>query len=68
MARNSVKYYKFCMGKFTWTRNLMVRSDFKNYNFVNSYSLVNRSDSFFTNNLKNVFKNHLITPPIISNS
>ena len=37
MARNAVKCYEFCMGKFIWTRNLMMRSDFKNHSFLRSF-------------------------------
>ena len=36
MERDGVKYYKFCMGKLNWTRNLIVRSDFKSYSFLGS--------------------------------
>ena len=34
MERNAAKYYKFGSGKFTWTMNLIVRSDFKTYIFL----------------------------------
>ena len=36
MARNIVKCYNFCMGKFMWTGNLTVRLDFKDYCFLGS--------------------------------
>ena len=36
IARNAVKFYKDCVGKFIWMGDLIVRSNFENCNFLGS--------------------------------